>query len=68
MATSRFSTELRDELLNREILHTLEEAKLLIKKWRKEYNQIRQHSALGYKPPASEVIQTAFLDNPLGYK
>jgi putative transposase len=25
--------------------------------WRKEYNQIRPHSSLGYRPPAPEAIQ-----------
>jgi transposase InsO family protein len=57
--------KLRDELLNREIFYTLEEAKVLIEKWRKEYNQIRPHSALGYKPPAPETIQPPLLANPL---
>jgi len=36
---------LRDELLNREIFTTLDEAKVLIEQWRKEYNQVRPHSA-----------------------
>ena len=30
----------------------LKEAKVLIERWRQHYNQIRPHSALGYKPPA----------------
>ena len=51
-----FNGKLRDELLNREIFTTLLEAKLLIENWRKEYNQIRPHSALGYRPPAPEVV------------
>ena len=25
-------------------------------RWRKEYNQIRPHSSLGYRPPAPEAI------------
>ncbi|MDP7058689.1 MAG: integrase core domain-containing protein, partial [Nitrospinaceae bacterium] len=29
----------------------------LIENWRKEYNHIRPHSSLGYKPPAPEAIQ-----------
>jgi transposase InsO family protein len=36
---------LRDELLNREIFTTLDEAKVLIEQWRMEYNQVRPHSA-----------------------
>jgi len=27
---------------------------VLIEQWRKEYNQVRPHSALGYRPPAPE--------------
>ncbi len=48
-----------DELLNREIFTTLEEAKVLIEQWRKEYNQVRPHSSLGYRPPAPEAILSA---------
>ncbi len=47
-----FNGKLRDELLNREIFTTLTEAKVLIADWRKEYNQVRPHSAKGYRPPA----------------
>jgi len=51
-----FNGKLRDELLNREIFTTLMEAKILFEGWRKEYNQVRPHSALGYRPPAPEAI------------
>ena len=51
-----FNGKLRDELLNREIFTTLEEAKVLIEQWRREYNQVRPHSALGYRPPAPKAI------------
>jgi transposase InsO family protein len=51
-----FNGKLRDELLNREIFSTLAEAKILIEQWRKEYNQVRPHSSLGYRPPAPEAI------------
>ena len=50
-----FNGKLRDELLNREIFTTLTEAKILIEQWRREYNQIRPHSSLGYRPPAPEA-------------
>jgi len=56
-----FNGKLRDELLNREIFTTLEEAKVLIAQWRKEYNQVRPHSALGYRPPAPEAIMSMTL-------
>ena len=51
-----FNGKLRDELLNREIFTTLLEASILIEEWRKEYNQVRPHSALNYRPPAPEAI------------
>jgi putative transposase len=53
-----FNGKLRDELLNREVFNTLEEAKILIEQWRREYNQVRPHSSLGYQPPAPEAILT----------
>jgi transposase InsO family protein len=53
-----FNGKMRDELLNREIFTALAEAKVLIEQWRKEYNQVRPHSALGYQPPAPETILT----------
>jgi transposase InsO family protein len=51
-----FNGKLRDELLNREIFTTLTEAQVLIENWRREYNIIRPHSSLGYKPPTPEAI------------
>ena len=50
-----FNGRLRDEHLNRERFDTLLEAQVLIEMWRNEYNQIRPHSSLGYRPPAPEV-------------
>ena len=47
----------RDELLNGEIFYTLTEAKVLIDRWRREYNRVRPHSSLGYRPPAPETIE-----------
>ena len=51
-----FNGKLRNELLNGEIFTTLLEAQVLIEQWRKEYNQIRPHSSLGYRPPAPKAI------------
>ena len=50
-----FNGKLRDELLNREIFTTLAEAQVLIEHWRRDYNQVRPHSSLGYRPPAPEA-------------
>ena len=54
-----FNGKLRDELLDREIFYTLTEAQILIERWRREYNTVRPHSALGYQPPAPEAISPA---------
>ncbi len=51
-----FNGKLRDELLNGEIFYTLREAQVIIEQWRVHYNTIRPHSALGYRPPAPEII------------
>jgi transposase InsO family protein len=51
-----FNARLRDELLNGEIFYTLREAQIVIEQWRKHYNTIRPHSALGWRPPAPETI------------
>jgi hypothetical protein len=32
-------------------------AKVLVARWRRHYNQVRPHSALGYRPPAPEAVQ-----------
>jgi putative transposase len=51
-----FNARLRDELLNGEIFYTLQEAKVLLEAWRRQYNTVRPHSSLGYRPPAPEVL------------
>ncbi|MFW8637509.1 integrase core domain-containing protein, partial [Cribrihabitans pelagius] len=51
-----FNGRMRDELLNGEIFYSLREAQIIIESWRKHYNTKRPHSALGYRPPASEAI------------
>ena len=55
----RITGLLRNEVLNREVFDTLLEAKVLVERWRREYNHIRPHSALGYRPPAPEAILPA---------
>jgi putative transposase len=56
-----FNGKLRDELLDRELFDTMLEAQVLIEGWRKEYNQIRPHSALNYRPPAPATYRPAFI-------
>ena len=47
-----FNGKLRDECLNGEIFYSLKEAQVVIEQWRVQYNTVRPHSALGYRPPA----------------
>ena len=51
-----FNGKLRDELPAREAFDTLLEAKVLVARWRRHYNTVRPHSALGYHPPAPEAV------------
>jgi putative transposase len=50
-----FNGTLRFELLTCEMFYTVKEAEVLVEMWRKEYNQVRPHSSLGYRPPAPEA-------------
>ena len=52
-----FNDKLRDELLARETFYTLIEAKILIERWRRQYNTVRPHSTLGCRPPAPEAVR-----------
>ena len=51
-----FNGWLRDELLNGEIFCRLRDAQVSIGYWRNRYNTKRPRSALGYRPPAPEVV------------
>jgi len=46
-----FNGRLRDECLNANWFHNLADARTKIADWRKEYNQERPHSSLGYRTP-----------------
>ena len=59
-----FNGKFRDELLNGEIFTTLLEARVLIENWRREYNHIRPHSSLGYRPPAPQTIHSMEFKRP----
>ncbi len=48
-----FNGTLRDELLNREIFLSLEEARWVTDRWRLDYNHHRIHSSLDYQTPAA---------------
>ena len=51
-----FNGRMRDELLEREIFYSLKEAQILIEMWRRQYNTVRPHSSLGYRPPAPVAV------------
>ena len=52
-----FNARFLDELLNGELFCTLREAQVIIESWRRECNEVRPHSSLGYRPPAPAVIR-----------
>jgi len=60
-----FNGKLRDELLNLEVFTSVWEAKVLVEQWRREYNEVRLHSSLGYRPLAPEAVQPAPAYAPL---
>jgi transposase InsO family protein len=47
-----FNGRFRDEVLNRELFYSVREAKVIVQRWRNEYNNHRPHSGLGYRTPA----------------
>ncbi len=53
-----FNGRLRDELLNSEVFFSLEEVREKLEHWRQDYNTLRPHSSLGYRPPTEYAQQT----------
>ena len=60
-----FNGKLRDECLNGEIFYSLKEAQVVIEQWRVQYNTVRPHSALGYRPPAPGAYSLPLLLKPV---
>ena len=58
-----FNGKLRDECLNEHWFSNLDEAKRLIESWRKDYNTVRPHSALGDLSP-EEFIRSKHTSQP----
>ena len=56
-----FNGKLRDELLDREVFTTLLEAKVLLENYRRDYNEFRPHSAVGYRPPAPVSVKPDYM-------
>lgn len=59
-----FQSRLRDELLNAESFANLREAQALARMWKREYNEERPHSSLGYSTPTEFAARQP--DLPLG--
>ncbi len=53
-----FNGKFRDECLNREIFRNGREAQEVVENWRREYNEFRPHSSLGYLTPAEFAAKT----------
>ena len=47
-----FNGKFRDECLNMEVFASGAEAQMIVAAWRKDYNEHRPHSSLGYQTPA----------------
>jgi putative transposase len=62
-----FNGKLRDELLNRELFLSLDEARWVIDRWRLDYNHRRIHSALNYQTPAAFAAACATPLRPTAY-
>ena len=54
-----FNGKLRDELLDLEVFYSLLEVQALTEQYRSNYNRLRPHSSVGYKPPAPETMLPA---------
>ena len=46
-----FNGKFRDHCLNQHWFIDLDEARQVVNAWRRHYNEVRPHSALGYVPP-----------------
>ena len=48
-----FNGRMRDELLNETLFFTIGQARLILARWKHDYNTERPHSSLGYATPAA---------------
>jgi transposase InsO family protein len=63
-AHSKQGSQLHADSQDGEIFYSLKEAKVLIERWRRHYNTVRPHSALGYRPPTPQTIVPHRGDSP----
>lgn len=62
-----FNSRLRDELLDREVFDSVAEARVLAEQYRREHNERRPHSALGYQTPREFALASrAKFSSPSG--
>jgi putative transposase len=59
-----FNDKFRSECLNTNWFVDLEDARVRIEKWRREYNELRPHSSIGRIPPAEFTRRAAALRGP----
>jgi putative transposase len=52
----RFNGTLRREVLNAEWFTTIDQARIVINQWLRQYNNIRPHQALNMRPPVPETL------------
>ena len=57
-----FHGSLRDECLDRELMLSLAEARVVIEDYRRYYNEVRPHGGIGYRTPA-QACKEAQIDN-----
>ena len=59
-----FNGKFRAECLNAHWFLCLDDARRKMEEWRRDYNEVRPHSAIGYKPPISLISPSADQNPP----
>ena len=57
-----FHGSLRDECLDRELMLSVAEARVVIEDYRRYYNEVRPHGGIGYRTPAQACREAQALD------
>jgi transposase InsO family protein len=61
-----FNGSLRDECLDREVMLSVAEARVLIEDYRRHYNEERPHGGIGYRTPAQARLEALGSSRPAG--
>jgi putative transposase len=61
-----FNGSLRDECLDREVMLSVAEARVLIEDYRRHYNEERPHGGIGYRTPAQARREALDSSRPPG--